>query len=58
MRLNTMVSAGLLALSGVAIAQVSTTDPKLGNGQAAAQPSNAVAPAGNSTGNTSDPGKP
>ncbi len=61
MKLKTWTSAGLLALSGAAIAQVSTApDPKLGNpaDSANGQAGNAAGFANASSGNDSDPGKP
>ena len=60
MKLTTWTSAGLLALSSAAIAQVSTApEPKLGNGPDGAnvQAANTADPAGNTAGNDSDPGK-
>ena len=60
MRATTTISAGLLALSGAAIAQVTTApEPKLGNAQAAANASAANgSSAPNGPDNANDPGKP
>ena len=61
MRTKTIISAGLLALSTAALAQVATTtDPKLGNGRdgMSSQPTNDAADAENAADNANDPGKP